>query len=48
MNWHAFIGAFSSPKLWYLPTAYAVVWAVQASYFGWVALRWGRTPRRQS
>jgi hypothetical protein len=48
MTWHSFIGAFASPKMWYLPTAYVAVWAVQAGYLGWVAVRWLRTPRRQS
>ncbi len=47
MTWHEFIGAFSNPKQWYLPTTYAVVWAVQASYLGWLGLRCWRTPRRQ-
>jgi len=47
MTGHSFISAFGSPKLWYLPTAYVAVWAIQAGYLSWVAVRWFRTPRGQ-
>ena len=44
MTWHSFVGAFADPKLWYLPTAFVTVWVVQASYLGWLAVQWRRTP----
>jgi hypothetical protein len=48
MTWHAFIGDFTNPKMWYLPTAYAVVWAAQAGYLSWIAVRWLGAPRKKA
>jgi threonine/homoserine/homoserine lactone efflux protein len=48
MTWHAFIGDFASPKMWYLPTAYAAVWVAQAGYLSWIAVRWLRAPRKRA
>jgi len=43
MTWHTFFAAFSNSYLWYLPTAYFLVWALQGGYLLWMAIQWSRS-----